>query len=72
MISWVNQHCPCGGKYEARTVEVRLTPPGATQPVVLQSIRQGACPQCGSRVYQAADLERIESLTKPGSTDRSE
>jgi len=31
-------------------------------PVILTDVSQGACPKCGSRVYKAETLERIESL----------
>ncbi|MBX7100707.1 MAG: YgiT-type zinc finger protein [Myxococcaceae bacterium] len=54
--------CPCGGQYEHRAVEVRMTVQGKV--VVLTDVPQGACPQCGSRVYKAEVLERIESLMK--------
>ena len=32
--------------------------------VVLTDVPQGACPNCGSRVYKAEVLERIETLMK--------
>ncbi len=32
--------------------------------VVLTNVPQGGCPQCGSRVYKAEVLERLESLMK--------
>lgn len=54
--------CPCGGRYENRYVEVRLTVSGKV--VVLTQVPQGACPHCGSRVYKAEVLERIELLMK--------
>lgn len=54
--------CPCGGRYENRFVEVRLSVGGKL--VVLTQVPQGACPHCGSRVYKADILERIESLMK--------
>ncbi|MBX5482286.1 MAG: hypothetical protein IRZ16_10685 [Myxococcaceae bacterium] len=54
--------CPCTGRYENRFVEVRLTVNGRV--VVLTSVPQGACPTCGSRVYKAEVLNRIESLMK--------
>jgi YgiT-type zinc finger domain-containing protein len=54
--------CPCSGKYEQRRVEVRLTVDGKV--VVLTNMPQGACPKCGSRVYKAEVLERIEALMK--------
>jgi YgiT-type zinc finger domain-containing protein len=54
--------CPCGGVYETRLVDIRMTV--GEQLVVLTDISQGACPHCGSRVYKAVTLERIESLMK--------
>jgi YgiT-type zinc finger domain-containing protein len=54
--------CPCTGQYEHRFVEVRMTVQGKV--VVLTDVPQGACPLCGSRVYKAEILERIESLMK--------
>ena len=54
--------CPCTGVYDNRHVEVRLTVNGKV--VVLTQVPQGACPNCGSRVYKAEVLERIESLMK--------
>jgi hypothetical protein len=52
--------CPCGSRYDSRMVEVRMTV-GAER-FVLESVPQGACPQCGSRVYKLADLELVERL----------
>ena len=43
-------------------MEVRLTVNAKV--VVLTDVPQGACPNCGSRVYKAEVLERIESLMK--------
>jgi YgiT-type zinc finger domain-containing protein len=54
--------CPCSGLYENRFVEVRMTV--QSKVVVLTNVPQGACPLCGSRVYKAEVLERIESLMK--------
>ena len=54
--------CPCSGQYEQRFVEVRMTV--KEKVVVLTDVPQGACPNCGSRVYKAETLERIESLMK--------
>ena len=54
--------CPCSGQYENRFVEVRMTVAGKV--VVLTNVPQGACPQCGSRVYKPEVLDRIESLMK--------
>lgn len=53
--------CPCGGVYESRMVEVRLTTPEG-EPIVLEDIPQGACERCGSRVYKADVLAHIESI----------
>ena len=52
--------CPCTGVYENRMVEVRMTV--GDEIVVLNNVPQGACPLCGSRVYKAEVLERIEAL----------
>lgn len=54
--------CPCSGTYTTRFVEVRLTVNGKV--VVLTNVPQGSCPSCGSRVYKAEVLERIELLMK--------
>ncbi len=54
--------CPCGGGYEKRQVEVRMTVGGEVR--TLTDVPQGACPICGSRVYKADALGRIESLMK--------
>ena len=61
--------CPCSGQYEQRFVEVRMTVNGKV--VVLTDVPQGACPNCGSRVYKAEVLERIESLMKGEKVRRS-
>ena len=61
--------CPCGGLYDNRAVEVRLTVNGKI--IVLTDVPQGACPTCGSRVYKAEVLERIESLMKGGRVRRA-
>lgn len=61
--------CLCSGKYENRSVEVRMTVAGKV--VVLTKVPQGACPLCGSRVYKAEVLERIESLMKRLKVERS-
>jgi len=55
--------CPCGGgRYEQRGVEVRMNVGGRS--VVLANVPQGACRVCGSRVYKADVLERIESTMR--------
>jgi YgiT-type zinc finger domain-containing protein len=50
--------CACGGHFEQRYVEIRMTVDGS--PTVVTDVPQGACPLCGSRVYKAALLEEIE------------
>lgn len=54
--------CPCSGVYERRFVEVRMNVSGKL--VVLTAVPQGACLMCGSRVYKADVLQRIELLMK--------
>jgi YgiT-type zinc finger domain-containing protein len=60
--------CPCGGKFENRMIEVRMTVDG--KPVVMTDVPQGVCPNCGSRVYRAEMLERIECGMKRVAFDR--
>ena len=52
--------CLCTGVYESRIVEVRIGP--QERKVVWDSVPQGACPRCGSRVYKLRILERLEHL----------
>ena len=60
--------CPCGGTYEARVVQVQATVAGELK--VLPDIPQGACPECGGRVYKPQTLEFIEaSLMRPAAQD---
>jgi hypothetical protein len=54
--------CPCTGRYERRTVEVRMTVEGT--PVLLEGVEQGRCPLCGSRVYRAVVLEAVEDVMR--------
>jgi YgiT-type zinc finger domain-containing protein len=54
--------CPCSGFYQRRSVEVRMNV--NSKVIVLTNVPQGACPACGSRVYKAEVLERIEALMK--------
>lgn len=61
--------CPCRGHYETRFVEVRLNVKAKT--VVLTAVPQGACRNCGSRVYKGDTLERIESLMKTAKVRKS-
>jgi YgiT-type zinc finger domain-containing protein len=61
--------CPCRGLYESRSVEVKMTVGG--EPVVLTGVPQGACRQCGSRVYKADILEMIEAVMRGGASRHS-
>ena len=54
--------CPWGGHYEARSVEVRITAHDGT--IIISDVPQGACPNCGARVYKVAVLERIEAVMR--------
>jgi hypothetical protein len=60
--------CPCGlGRFEARLVTVRMTVRGQLE--VFDDVLQGACPSCGSRVYDADTLERIEAAMQARALD---
>lgn len=54
--------CPCGGNYEERSVQIRMTV--GDKPIVFYDASQGACSLCGSRVYKADLLEYIEATMK--------
>jgi YgiT-type zinc finger domain-containing protein len=54
--------CACGGQFEPRTVEVRMTVDGEI--IVIEDVPQGACSNCGSRVYKARVLEEIEATMR--------
>ena len=54
--------CPCGGRYEHRHVEVAMTV--HDEAIALLDVPQGVCPLCGSRVYKAEMLARIETIMK--------
>ena len=60
--------CPCRGQYEDRRVEVNMTVEGRR--VTLKDVPQGVCPDCGSRVYKAETLARIEATMKNEPLDR--
>jgi hypothetical protein len=51
--------CRCGSRFDDREVEVRFP---LEEPVELDSVPQGLCPNCGSRVYKAEMLERLEAI----------
>jgi YgiT-type zinc finger domain-containing protein len=55
-------HCPCGGTYERRVVEVRMTVDA--EAIVLTDVPQGACPVCGGRVYKMHVLEGLEATMR--------
>jgi hypothetical protein len=59
--------CPCDGKYDNRLVPVHMTVAG--QVVMLPDVPQGLCSRCGSRVYKADILERIELLMRAAPVD---
>jgi len=61
--------CPCGGSYELRPVEVRMQVD--SEMVVLTDVPQGACPQCGGRVYKADILEALEVIRCRGAEPHS-
>jgi YgiT-type zinc finger domain-containing protein len=52
--------CTCGGVYEPRLVDVRMTV--GDRSITLSEVAQGVCPACGSHVYSAAELESIEAV----------
>jgi len=49
----------CGGVIGLRNVEVRFAQDDG-EPVVLEDVAQGACPDCGARYYKAETLKVIE------------
>jgi hypothetical protein len=51
--------CTCGGVFEKRFVEIQMGP--AERKVVWRGMAQGACPNCGARVYKMFLLELIET-----------
>jgi YgiT-type zinc finger domain-containing protein len=56
--------CPCGGHYESREVEVRITTGHGL--IVLPGVPQGSCRRCSSRVYKTWVLEIVESVMREG------
>jgi YgiT-type zinc finger domain-containing protein len=54
--------CACGGAYEEREVEVRMTVDD--EAIVLPSVPQAVCATCGGRIYRADTLWRIEALMR--------
>ncbi len=54
--------CPCGGSYESRRVEVRMTVHGEL--LTFSDVPQGACPLCGSRVYRRDVLAAVEAAMR--------
>jgi len=60
--------CPCGGQYECRVVEVRMTVDG--RKMILTGVPQGACPSCGGRVYKLNVLQSIEVLMRSSDSTR--
>ncbi len=54
--------CPCAGTYRERFVDIRFQK--ADGSVALTDVSQGACLQCGSRVYKADLLAVLEALMR--------
>jgi YgiT-type zinc finger domain-containing protein len=51
--------CPCGSRYDERSVVVSMTPSGQT--IEFRDVPQGLCPSCGGRVYLLVYLELLEA-----------
>lgn len=51
--------CACGGVIGTRSVKIRFAQ-GDGEPVVLDDVAQGECPECGSRYYKGETLKVIE------------
>jgi YgiT-type zinc finger domain-containing protein len=60
--------CPCGGIFEHKLVEINMTVDG--RGVKLTDVPQGVCPTCGSRVYKAEALARVEGTLRNEALDR--
>jgi len=60
--------CPCGGTYEHHLTDVRMTVAG--EALTLSDVPQGRCPSCGSRVYKAESIARVEETMKGDPLDR--
>jgi hypothetical protein len=51
--------CACGTEFDAVVVELRF---GALEPeYVLRDVPQASCPTCGTRVFTASVIERVEA-----------
>ena len=60
--------CPCkGGAY--RTQYVKVSASLQERQVVMEDVAQGACDSCGSRVYKADTLRRIEAVMRNEASD---
>ena len=67
LIDFSGSPCPCGGRYACRTIKV---PPNVDADAEqLTDVLQGVCGSCGSKVYHAETLERVESTLKGRSPD---
>jgi len=51
--------CACGAELEARLVDVSFS--GSDPPEGLRSVPQAMCGSCGTRIYKAVVIERIEA-----------
>lgn len=61
--------CGCGGTFEQRLVEVRVTIDGTA--FLHEGVQQGNCPLCGRRVYQAAMVVALERFLRSGAPPSS-
>jgi hypothetical protein len=52
--------CPCGGVYDTQVVDVRFSRGEVKRS--LDSVPQGRCPSCESRVYKVLDLHLAETM----------
>ena len=51
-------------RHRARRLKWRTQPGNDGKTLVLTDVPQGACPNCGSRVYKPEVIQRVESLMK--------
>jgi hypothetical protein len=60
--------CPCrGGAYRTLYVKVNASVQG--RQVAMDDVAQGVCDACGSRVYKADTLRRIEAVMRGETSD---
>jgi YgiT-type zinc finger domain-containing protein len=71
-VAWLSIEygdCPCSGRYENLAVDIRVSVAGHIEE--LREVPQGSCPLCGSRVYKADVIERLDGLLKSKPTHAS-